>query len=423
VRVLHISKYDLKGGASRAAYNSVVSQRSAGIEAELLVGLKGSDSSFVHSPSGVGHMSTLFRYAGDKAPSLLFGKEEVRSLHYFGIGARTIERKFRPDLIVLHKVDGIVAIRDLVRFGVPVVWRIHDMWSICGMRHYQPDNEILGNGIPRWTGGLLQRAIDNVLYQHKRKVYRQANCLTFCPPSQWLANCLRESSIFDRQPYIHVVPNGIDTEKFRPVDSKRTRRELNLPIDAKIVLFGASHGTREKRKGFDLLSGVLRSLIARKTGNTMLLVFGDKLPNEVSGLDINAKSVGTIADDRVLAKVYSVADVFVSPSRQENLSLTVLESLSCGTPVAAFDIGGMPDMISDEHNGWLARPFDVSDLADKLSKAISLPGELRHKYRTAARETVTSRFSLEAEAVEMQELYQIILDRRAHSVSKDKAGQ
>jgi glycosyltransferase involved in cell wall biosynthesis len=412
VRVLHISKYDRKGGASRAAFNSVVSQRLAGIEAELLVGVKMSDISFVYSPSGLGRLTTFFRYAGEKIPSLLFGKEVVRSLHHFGMNARKIGRKFRPDLIVLHNVDGIVAIEEIASFDVPVIWRTHDMWAICGMRHYQADNEILGNSVPRWTGGLLQRTMDNLLYQHKREVFRRTDCLRFCAPSHWLANCLRQSSIFDRKPRVHVVPNGIDTERFRPLDSKHIRRELDLPLDAKIILFGASPGATETRKGFDLLVGALRCLIKRKISNTMLIVFGDRLPDEISALDINAVSMGKIADDRVLAKVYSVADVLVSPSRQENLSLTVLESLSCGTPVAAFDIGGMPDLISDEHNGWLARPFDVSDLADKLWSAMCLSDDSRHKYGAAARRTATRRFSLEAEAAAMRELYQLVLDGR-----------
>ena len=113
----------------------------------------------------------------------------------------------------------------------------------------------------------------------------------------------------------------------------------------------------------------------------------------------------------MLTSLYSAADVLVAPSRQENLSLTVLESLSCGTPVVTFDIGGMPDMIKDEHNGWLARPFEVDDLRDKIQTAVSLSGEALQRFRSAARQTVLDRFSLEAEAKGMENLFQQVLAR------------
>jgi glycosyltransferase involved in cell wall biosynthesis len=411
VRVLHISKYDRKGGASRAAYNSVISQRSSGIEAELLVGRKLSADDFVHSVRSVSKLPILFRFVGEKSPHTLFGNADVRSLHVFGLRAETIERVFRPDLVVLHKVDGIVAVSELEKFTVPVIWRIHDMWPICGSQHYQADEQVVGPNAPHWTGNRLQRAIDNRVFEYKRRIYDRARQLSFCPPSHWLGDCLRQSPIFDRPPSVEVVPNGIDTATFTPVEKNVARQALGLPEDAKIVLFGAASGANRKRKGFDLLIDALNRLDHRTSERTVLLVFGDKLPEEIDVPNITVSSVGAIRDDEMLARIYSAADLLVSPSRQENLSLTVLESLACGTPVVAFDIGGMPDMISDGHNGWLARPFDVDDLHDKIHTAISLSAEALEPFGISARQTVMDNFSLQAEAVGMQRLFRRILDQ------------
>ncbi len=421
MRVLHISKYDLKGGASRAAYNSVIAQRSFGIDAELLVGQKQSSAPFVHTPHKFDRMLTPIRFLADKVPNLLLGRDEVRSLHYFGQTAKSIELEFRADLVVLHKIDGIVPVNEIVNFGSPVIWRTHDMWPICGSKHYQDNAGVFGEEITQWNDRLLPRRFEKMLYERKRNIFRNATRLTFCPPSQWLAKCFRESPIFDERPPVEIVPNGIDTDKFKPLDRNRAREELHLPIDTKIILFGAVQGMNYKRKGFDLLLKALRILAEKHGQHPMLLVFGDKLSGELSALDMTTRNLGVISDDHYLAKIYSAADVFVAPSRQENLSLSVLESLSCGTPVAAFDVGGMPDMIRDGRNGWLARPFDTNDLADKLQRALLLSDDLIQQIRNAARQTVTENFSLETEAAKMSEVYERVLKMDSASTRQPRS--
>ena len=111
--------------------------------------------------------------------------------------------------------------------------------------------------------------------------------------------------------------------------------------------------------------------------------------------------------------LYSAADVFVAPSRMENLANTVLESLACGTPVVAFDIGGMPDAIDHQVNGYLARPFDTADLARGIAWVLDHPDIA--SVREAARAKIVSGFSLDQEIDAYLRIYEELLQARAGS--------
>ena len=148
------------------------------------------------------------------------------------------------------------------------------------------------------------------------------------------------------------------------------RKQLNIPLGKKIVLFGANDVTN-KRKGFSLLLDALNKLIPEGAENIMLGIFGD-FPK---GFSINSKfnilNFGTINSENSLALIYSLSDLFVLPSTEDNLPNTVLESLACGTPVVAFNIGGMPDMIAHLQTGYLAKPGDIDDLANGIKLILS----------------------------------------------------
>jgi glycosyltransferase involved in cell wall biosynthesis len=94
-----------------------------------------------------------------------------------------------------------------------------------------------------------------------------------------------------------------------------------------------------------------------------LIIFGSSQPQNPPDFGFPTQYLGKLNDDIALSLVYSAADVFVAPSQEDNLPNTVLESLACGTPSVAFKIGGMPDLIEHQKNGYLAQPFDIKDLA------------------------------------------------------------
>ena len=141
---------------------------------------------------------------------------------------------------------------------------------------------------------------------------------------------------------------------------------------------------------------------------TELVIIGASRPENPPDMGMKVHYMGHMHDEISQVLLYSAADVVVAPSMQENLSNTVMESIACGTPVVAFDIGGMPDMINHQTNGYLAAPFDPNDLAAGMMWV--LENESRHKMLSQrARQTVEERYALKTVANRYLTLYQSIL--------------
>ena len=141
---------------------------------------------------------------------------------------------------------------------------------------------------------------------------------------------------------------------------------------------------------------------------TELVIIGASRPENPPDLGMRVHYMGLFHDEISQVLLYSAADVVVAPSMQENLSNTVMESLACGTPVVAFNIGGMPDMIDHQANGYLAKPFDPDDLAAGICWALE-DGARHLSLSQRARQTVMERYELKAIAQRYLALYQTIL--------------
>lgn len=399
MKVLHIAKYDLKGGAAIAAHNSVLAQREIGIDARMAVGRKLGNDPFVSGPKGWRDKLALVNFAAEQVVSRLICADprDSRSLGFFGQRGSTMWSEFAPDVVVLHNIDGVLGLRDIRRIPAPVVWRMHDMWAVSGHRHYAGDY---------YTAPRLSRvgaSLDRYLRKSKTRLV-EGRQLLFCPPSQWLAGEVRDR--FGPAADVAVVPNSVDTAVFRSLSQKLAREKLGISHSGPLLLFGAASGTSDPRKGVDLLAEAMatyREVLSKQ--NVELLVFGGEWPSAYSDI-LPVRSLGKITSRANLSMVYSAADLTVVPSREENLSMTVLESLACGTPVAAFNIGGMPDMIEHGINGFLIEPFDVSVLGRAL-----IDIECATSMRTAARHSILGRFDRPSEAHQMQSIFQELIER------------
>ena len=181
MKVLHISKYDCKGGAAIAALNAVRAQREIGIDAIMLAGRKLGDDPNVVGPGPVAGILAHVRFAIERLPARIAGlpRTDTRSIGVAGIRLRSALRKFKPDIVVLHNIDGLVKLEDLPKIDVPVVWRMHDAWPLLGTRHYQQ-----GGGPSRFSG--LFAKIDLWTEQRKRQALAKMPSLTLAPPSEWL---------------------------------------------------------------------------------------------------------------------------------------------------------------------------------------------------------------------------------------------
>jgi glycosyltransferase involved in cell wall biosynthesis len=192
------------------------------------------------------------------------------------------------------------------------------------------------------------------------------------------------------------------------MDRDVVRNILRLPQDRKLILFGAVSATSDKRKGYHLLVETMKKLESMVNPDEYALaIFGSSGGNE--SFAIKPYYLGSLHDEISMALVYAAADVFLAPSLEDNLPNTVLEALSCGTPVVAFNIGGMPDMVVHQKNGYLAPGFETDQLAHGLRWV------LEDTYRRTclskeARNTVLNAFTLQHAASRYLELYAELLN-------------
>lgn len=317
---------------------------------------------------------------------------------------RTPLSRFNPQLVHLHWVAyGMVRIEELKNIRCPVVWTLHDTWAFTGGCHYTGEctRFMQRCGHCPQLGSEQDRDLSRLLMWRKAKAYAQLN-LTVVTPSTWLADVARQSSLLAGR-RVMVIPNGLDTDTFKPFDQAAARQYLGVDQDKPVFLFGAQW-IGDQRKGADLLCDALRRIDFPCT----IMSFGNgSLPLE-DATHITTHPLGSLSDDMSLALAYSAADVFVCPSREDNLPNTVAESLACGTPCAAFGINGLPDMIEHEVNGWLAKPFDPEHLAQGLRYLATHPEPQR--LRVAARAKAEADYSLERMGQRYADLYAELLD-------------
>ena len=180
-------------------------------------------------------------------------------------------------------------------------------------------------------------------------------------PSNWLADNARKSLLMRNWP-IKVIPNPLDLNIFKPIEKEYARRNFNLPISRHLILFGSISGTRDERKGWELIKIAFERL--RQTNQDIeLVLLGPYDPKFENMIKMPIHFVGTLKSEKLLALLYSAVDVVVIPSFIENLPQIGTESQSCGTPVAAFVCRGLSDIVTHKETGYLAKPYDSEELA------------------------------------------------------------
>lgn len=409
VEVLIINTYEQAGGAARAAQRTFAGTRRHRDGVCYLTLFRESEDPGLYglrANSVRGALAQILTRL-DQAPLRKY-KDRGRALFTPARIANPLRiplSRFDADLVHVHWVArSFVSVEELGRLKAPVVWTLHDTWAFTGGCHYTGSCEGYRQqcGACPQLGSDQQNDLSRDVMRRKARAFAGAD-ITVVAPSRWLAEKAAGSSLFKGR-RIEVIPNGLDTEAFKPIPRGVARDYLSVDRSAPVILFGAEW-LPDPRKGGDLLCEALACLQERCT----LLTFGlGQLP--LDGMPhVTVRSLGRLSDPASLAMAYSAADVFVCPSREDNLPNTVAEALACGTPCVAFDVNGLPDMIEHRRTGWLARPFDASDLAEGLRWAMS-PAD-PDALRAAAREKALADYALDVMAERYLRLYGEILAR------------
>ena len=413
MKVLHLSTLDNSGGAAKAAYRlhqGLVNQQ---VDSRMLVQTKVTGDYRVYNPSGKLRKGlAALRPTIDRLPLMLSKQPFLpyKSLQWLPNSTIADVNALDPDIVHLHWIsEGFIPIESLAKLNRPVVLTLHDMWSFTGVCHYSEECDLYTHscGSCPQLAGTKDFDLSRWVWKRKAKSWQKLN-LTAVAPSNWMTECAKSSSLLKNKE-VKLIHHGLDTNIYKPLEQKTARTILNLPLDKKLVLFGAITATEDVRKGFSFLEAALQKLSESEWKDQLeIVIFGASEPAMPPELGFKCHFQGRLDDDISLAIAYAAADVMVVPSTQESFGQTACESLACGTPVVAFKTTGLQDIVEHQQNGYLARPFEIDDLTTGINWVL----EDKTRWQSLcwrAREKVEQEFSLEIFSSKHLKLYKQIL--------------
>jgi glycosyltransferase involved in cell wall biosynthesis len=416
VKALLLSHSDGGGGAGRAARRLLDALNASGIDSRMHVDfLNIPDSRVTRNSSPFADLARRTRITLGEIPAFA-ARHPHPELFSPGFGSAISARRLKAstaDILNAHWTGyGYLSIRQLAKIDKPLVWTMHDMWAFTGGCYYDdegPDARwraeyTKANRVDDGTRFDVERWVADRKKRHWRK---PRHAIT---PSAWLAELARSSDLLGNWS-VHVIPNALDTDAFRPIPSDEARALLGLPMDRSIVLVALSGDLSDPRKGFDLLQSAIRQLTTDNEHalNFDLAVIGRGEPPAEWPADFPTTHWLGYLNDTQLPSAYSAADAVIVPSRQDNLPQTGTEAQACGTPVVAFAIGGLPDIVSHKETGYLAVPTDPQDLAAGIAWVL-LDEARRSNLAVAARERAVRLWSAPVVAAAHAELFGTIID-------------
>ena len=411
MKVIHLSFSDIIGGAARSSYRIHHSLLKAEIDSRMWVNKAKTDDQTIEKPTGIiERILTKLRSPLISNSLVKILKTKNMIIHSPSVlKSRWIKliNASDADIVHLHWIQNeMLSISDIGQIKKPIVWTLHDMWAFCGAEHYTQDH--------RWREGYLKNnrpanefGFDLNRWTWKRKEKFWKTPIQIVTPSKWLAECVNESKLMHNWP-VNVISYPIDTDFWKPISKKIMRDLLGLPKDVPLLLFGAFNSDKDQRKGYDLLLSALENLKDQpKFNDVELVVFGQNKPKLLTKHAVPIHYMGKIHDDETLRAIYNSADAMLIPSRQDNLPNIAVEAHACGVPVISFNVGGLPDIIEHQKTGYLAKPFEIEDLANGILWFLSHPDKKHLNNYT--REQAVLKFSQKKVADEYFNIYRRLL--------------
>jgi glycosyltransferase involved in cell wall biosynthesis len=368
----------------------------------------------------IGGLRAKFNFYFERLPFIWF-KAKNRSVRFAfstadtGTDISKIPGILNADILHLHWTNAgylsINNIKQLFETGKPVVWTLHDMWAFTGGCHYSGDCDHFINECGNcW---MLRDASDNDIshtgWLRKQDMLKAARNIVFVTCSNWLADVAKTSTLL-KGFRIEAIPNPIDAAIFSPKDKSAAREKWNIDPDSKIILFGAAN-ILDRRKGLTYLVEALDDLKKnyKDIDDVEIVIFGKNKSFDVNTLPFKVYQLNLINSQQEMAGLYNLADVYVTPAIEDNLPNTVMESLSCGTPVVAFNTGGIPDMVEHKQNGYLAEYKSAADFAAGINYILN--SERKTELAANARKKVLDNFTNEIVAEKYMAVYNSISNK------------
>ncbi|WP_261598325.1 glycosyltransferase [Methanoculleus formosensis] len=288
-----------------------------------------------------------------------------------------------------------------------VVWTIHDPWMMTGHCIYPL-------GCERWKYGCgdcqkfeipfrVRHDSTALMWRIKCWIMHRSD-VTLIVASKWMYDNIRASPILSHLP-CHIIPLGIDLDKFRQIDRKKCREEFGIPDDADVLAFRFK-GTDDHIKGWNFIKEALISINPEKP--TYLLIFDGKGALDILKEKYNVIELGWSKDLATVIHALNAADIFLMPSTAEAFGMMAVESMACGTPVIVFDGTALPDVIHAPEGGISVPARDSKALADAITGLLKDEQRYAQLVENGLR-IVREEYSLEKYIQRHIELYKSIL--------------
>ena len=373
MRVLIVNTSEGTGGAAVAASRLMEALNNNGVKAKMLVRDKETDRLTVAAVPGQKGMQLRFLWERFVVwLGLHLNRKHLFEVDIANCGADITQlQEFQEaDIIHLHWVNqgmlSLKGIRKILDSGKPVVWTMHDIWPATAVCHLTLDCRRFEQQCCHCRllpGGGSDNDLAAKVWRKKQKMLA-GHQMTFVACSQWLAGEARKSGLLQGQ-RVESIPNPIDTHIYAPKNQQQARQRVGLPAEGRVILF-ASQRVTNLNKGMNYLVEACQLIATQhpdQKDHITVAVLGGHAEEIVGQLPFRTCPLGYVNDGQRIVDVYNAADVFVLPSLSENLPNTIMEAMACGVPAVGFRVGGIPEEIDHQQNGYVAEYRSSEDLA------------------------------------------------------------
>ena len=373
MRVLIVNTSERTGGAAVAASRLMEALNNNGVKAKMLVRDKETDRLTVAAVPGQKWMQFYFLWERFVVwLRLYFNRKHLFEVDIANCGADVTQLpEFQEaDVVHLHWINqgmlSLKGIRKILNTGKPVVWTMHDIWPATAICHLTLDCRNFETQCAHCRllpGSGSTNDLSTQIWKRKQQMLNDRQ-ITFVTCSQWLAGEAQKSALLKGQRVVSI-PNPIDTHIYTPKDKQQARQRVGLPTEGRIILF-ASQRVTNRNKGMGYLLEACRLLAEQypeKKEDITVAILGGHAEEIVGQLPFRTCPLGYVNDEQRIVDIYNAADVFVLPSLSENLPNTIMEAMACGVPSVGFRIGGIPEEIDHQQNGYVADYCSSEDLA------------------------------------------------------------
>ena len=297
--------------------------------------------------------------------------------------------KTQPSLLNVHNIHDSGLNHDALPVDLPLIWTLHDCWAFASEAYTWEDTHL---------GATQTAAVDRprkAALTRRKSFFARSAPTALVAPSQWLANTARQHT--PSHVTIKHIPYGIDLDAFTRQDPAASQQALGLDPDR--IWLGHAATWANSRKGFDIIARALHQIDCSNLG---LLIWGQQ-PDDPLPANLPVHYSGHIRGPDALSRHYSASNLFLCPSRADNLPNTVLESLACGTPILGSDAGGIPDMTRPDQTGWVFAGDTPAACAQALQTALA-QRPTWPALQTQCREIAEAEYSLSLQATRYQQL-------------------